>query len=177
MSEKCSQERLPETCPIFWHLPLLEWWGFLWGTTVDVSGTLLTMGASRTHTIVSGIALLTEPMFLMYLLLAGGIWTLMWACGILSAARHQNISRARTMSLFSLVGLALVPTFFLSIISPEALARVEGLWSLNVLASLFCNLESSYFAGIHGALLLVLSIVLIVFLNNRLKLLKGATLS
>ncbi len=147
--------------------------GFLWGTTVDVSGTVLAMAGGKSKTVVTGLALLTEPMFLMYLLLAAGIWTLMWACGILSAARHQNISRARTMSLFSLVGIALVPTFFLSIIAPESLQRVEGFWAMNVISSLFCGIDHSYFAAIHGTLLMVVSVILIVALNSRLKLLRG----
>ncbi|MEI7576441.1 MAG: ABC transporter permease [Armatimonadota bacterium] len=149
--------------------------GYVFGTTLDVSTAILSMGGRGVKKMATGLELFTEPMFLMYILLAAGIWTLMWVSGILSAAKHQNISRARTMSLFSLVGLALVPTFFLSIVAPESLARVEGLWAFNIIASIFCNIEHSYFAVIHGAVLMLVSLVLIVSLNKRLKLLKGET--
>lgn len=149
--------------------------GYVIGTTFDVSSALGSMGGSGAKNMVTGFALFVEPMFLMYILLAAGIWTLMWVSGILSATKHQNISRARTMSLFSLVGLALVPTFFLSIVAPESLARVEGLWAFNIIASIFCDIDHSYFAVIHGAVLMLISLVLIVSLNKRLKLLKGET--
>lgn len=149
--------------------------GFLAGTTIDVSSSLIGFGGTRSRTMVTGFSLLTQPLFLMYILLAAGIWALMWASGIHSAAKHQNVSRARTMSLFSVVGSALIPTFFLSIISPESLTRVEGLWSVNILSSLFCGFEQSFFAVIHGIALVLVSFLLILSLNNRLKLIKGVT--
>jgi len=142
--------------------------GFLAGTTADL-GSVRSFGPTGTRVKITGASLLVQPMFLIYLLLALGIWTLMWSCGILSAAKHQNISRARTVSLFSLVAIALVPTFFLSIISPESLEKVEGLWKLNIIASLFCNVEYSGYAAIHGVALLVISAILIGSLQSRLR--------
>lgn len=128
---------------------------FLTGVIGFAIGSQLSHGVTRYSAFPTtrseiGIEPFLSPWFWAYIAFALSFWVLMWSVGMLSSITNQNVSKARTVSLFSLVLVALVPTFIMSIAAPEDLSSASGLWAVNPLTGLFCSLSASAIVVVHG---------------------------
>jgi ABC-type transport system involved in multi-copper enzyme maturation permease subunit len=108
------------------------------------SNSNLSKGVSVTTTTKAGTLILnvvSVPLLEIapYLFLALSIWFLTYAVGVFSVKRGSPLTRGRTAALFTVLLLTMLPTAFLSILSPENSEEVNGLWLLNPISTVLPN--------------------------------------
>ena len=99
--------------------------------------------------------------FLMYIYLALSIWMVAFFLGWLGVSRKPILSRGRTLSLFFFVLGLILPTALFAILASEDSRTATGIWLLNPVAGVICDLSSAGITGFHATVLFLFAVLLI----------------
>jgi MFS family permease len=99
--------------------------------------------------------------FLMYVLLIFAIWLAAFFSGWYASSRRPILSRGRTISLFFFVLGIILPTALFLILASDESRTATGVWSLNPVAGVLCDIHAAKMAGIHSVILVCIAVLLI----------------
>jgi hypothetical protein len=103
-----------------------------------------------------------SPYFLMYVLLAFGVWATAYFLGWYASSRKAILSRGRTISLFYFVLGIILPTALFSILASDDSRTATGIWWINPVAGVLSDIHASRMAGIHGVILSCIAVLLVI---------------
>ena len=124
------------------------------------SSPFLGITSSSTTTVVLGLNPVS-PYFLMYVLLIFSIWLAAFFSGWYASSRNPILSRGRTISLFFFVLGIILPTAIFLILASDESRTATGVWSLNPIAGVLCDIHASKMTGIHSVIVLCIAVLLI----------------
>jgi ABC-type transport system involved in multi-copper enzyme maturation permease subunit len=101
--------------------------------------------------------------FLMYVALGFSIWSVAFFLGWFGVSNKPILSRGRTLSLFFFVLVLILPTALFAILAPEDSRTGTGIWLVNPIAGVICDLPYAGITGFHATALLLLTLLLIAY--------------
>ena len=101
--------------------------------------------------------------FMMYVALAFSIWSVAFFLGWLGVSNKPILSRGRTLSLFFFVLVLILPTALFAILAPEDSRTATGIWLVNPVAGVICDLPSAGITSFHATVLSLLTVLLIAY--------------
>ncbi len=101
-----------------------------------------------------------SPYFLMYVILILTIWLTAFFLGWYASSRTPILSRGRTISLFFFVLGIILPTAVFAILAGDESRSASGVWAINPVAGVLCDVQASRVTGIHGAILACIAVLL-----------------
>jgi ABC-type transport system involved in multi-copper enzyme maturation permease subunit len=99
--------------------------------------------------------------FLMYVFLILGIWLTAFFIGWYACSRTPILSRGRTVSLFFFVLGIILPTAIFAILAGDDSRSATGVWALNPVAGVLCDVQASKMTGLHGVILACIAVLLV----------------
>ena len=132
---------------------------FVGTSFIPFSGSMARVSAGDFHPL--------SPYYLMYAFLILSIWLTAYFLGWYSSSRTPILSRGRTFALFFFVLGLILPTAIFAIVSPEDSRTATGIWAINPIAGVICDIQAAKITGIHSVILMCIAVLLMVLTAPR----------